>query len=61
MDRSIREHLFALHERIGKLGLLLMENGLTQAERNRFESEIRAAQLAVDHFRNALELEHHLA
>jgi hypothetical protein len=38
-----------------------MENRRTQIERNRLESEIRAAQLALTHYRKALELEQQLS
>jgi hypothetical protein len=34
-----------------------MENTLTQKQRNRLESEIRAAELALGYYRKALELE----
>ena len=34
-----------------------MENERMQEERNRLESEIRATQLALDHYCKALELE----
>lgn len=61
MDRPIREHLRALHQRIQELNEKIMENRLTTEERNLVESEIRAAQLALEHFRKALELEHHFA
>jgi hypothetical protein len=61
MDRPVREHLFALHERIQLLNHMLMENRLSLAERNHVEAEIRAAQLAIEYYRKALELEQQLA
>jgi len=60
MDRPIREHLRALHQRIQELNEKIMKNRLTPEERNSVESEIRAAQLALEHFRKALELEQQL-
>jgi hypothetical protein len=38
-----------------------MENKLSHTERNRVEAEIRAVNLALTHFRDALELERQLA
>jgi len=38
-----------------------MENRLSRTERNRVEAEIRAVNLALTHFREALELERQLA
>jgi hypothetical protein len=37
-----------------------MEDRRTQIDRNRIESEIRAAQSALTHYRKALELEQQL-
>jgi hypothetical protein len=34
-----------------------MDKSQTQAERNRVESEIRAAELALEYYRKAIELE----
>jgi hypothetical protein len=57
MERPVREHINFLERRVQKLNRLIMDNMRTQEERNRLESEIRAAQLALDHYRRALELE----
>jgi hypothetical protein len=61
MDRPIREHLISLNQRIQELSQQIMENRLTQSERNRVESEIRAAQQAAEYYRKALEIENRLA
>jgi hypothetical protein len=60
MDRPIREHLAWLHQLIQELNLKLMENRLNQAQRNHLEGEIRSAQMALEHYRKALELEKQL-
>jgi uncharacterized protein YlxW (UPF0749 family) len=57
MERPVKEHIYFLERRVQKLNRLIMDNTRTQEERNRLESEIRAAQLALDHYRKALELE----
>jgi len=57
MERPVKEHIYVLERRVQKLNRLIMDNRRTQKERNRLESEIRAAQLALDHYRKALELE----
>jgi hypothetical protein len=57
MDRPLNEHLSFLENRVQTLNRLLMANSQTQAERNRLESEIRAAELALTHYRKAVELE----
>jgi len=57
MERPVKEHIYFLERRVQKLNRLIMDNTRTQEERNRLESEIRAAQLALDHYRKALEME----
>jgi hypothetical protein len=57
MDRTVREHISYLQKRIRDLNAHAMDDNLTQAERNRIESEIRAAQQALIFYREALELE----
>ena len=60
LERSVREHLSRLQQRIQDLNLRIMENWCTKMESNRIEAEIRAARLAIDHYRKALELERQL-
>jgi hypothetical protein len=57
MDRTLREHISELEQRIEKLNARFMENDLKQTERNRIESEIRVAQQALMSYREGLELE----
>ena len=57
MDRTIREHITELEQRIEKLNMRCMENDLKQTERNRIESEIRIAQQVLNFYREGLELE----
>jgi hypothetical protein len=57
MDRTLREHISELEQRIEKLNARFMENDLTRTERNRVESELRVAQQALNFYREGLELE----
>ena len=60
MDRPLREHIASLEERLQRLNAAIMENQTSRAERNRIEAEIRAVNLALTHFRSAVELERQL-
>jgi hypothetical protein len=60
MDRPLREHVSHLEQRLRLLNNQLMEASRTIVERNRIESEIRAAELALVYYRKALELEKQL-
>ena len=57
MDRPVREHISQLQERIEKLNKEAMEDRRTLEERNRIESEIRVARLALTYYLKALEIE----
>jgi len=57
MDRTLREHISELEQRIRDLTVKSMENELKQTERNQVESEIRIAQQALNFYREGLELE----
>lgn len=61
MDRPLREHIGEFEKRLMRLAAKAMENKLSHTERNRVEAEIRAVNLALTHFRDALELERQLA
>jgi hypothetical protein len=61
VDRTLREHIGKLEKRLNRLAAESMENRLSHTERNRVEAEIRAANLALTYFRDALELERQLA
>ena len=56
MDVSVRDHIAQLEARIKALAAELMEEN-NVAKRNVMESEIRAAEMAVSHYRAALLLE----
>jgi hypothetical protein len=57
MDRTLRDHIAHLDTRLRELTTQIMDNTRTLAERNRIESEIRAAELAISYYKKALELE----
>jgi hypothetical protein len=59
MDRTLKEHISSLERRIKRFSEEGMNCGDLQ-ERNRIEAEIRAATLALAHFKAALELERSL-
>jgi hypothetical protein len=61
MDRTLRDHIAGLERRLRDLNAQVMENRRTLPERNRIESEIRAAELALSYYRKALELERQLS
>ena len=56
MDVTVREHLRKLEQRLQALSQEIMENR-TRDDRNKLEAEIRAVNLAITHYRTALELE----
>ena len=56
MDVSIRQHLQNLERRLEQLSRQIMENR-TREERNKLEAEIRAANLAIAHYKAAIDLE----
>lgn len=60
MDQTVGQHIKNLEERLRHLNLEFMDETNT-ARRNRLESEIRAVELALSHFRTALELERSLS
>jgi hypothetical protein len=57
MERPLKAHISYLETRLQQLNSEIMENWRTQIERNRLESEIRAAELALTYYRKALQLE----
>jgi uncharacterized protein with PhoU and TrkA domain len=56
----VGEHIRKLEERLEHLNMQVMENRAL-AQRNQIESEIRAVNLALSHYRAALELEKDLS
>jgi hypothetical protein len=59
MKRTVEEHILLLERKLGLLEAELM-NETSLENRNRIETEIRAANLALGHFRAALEVEQSL-
>jgi ABC-type phosphate transport system auxiliary subunit len=57
MDRPLKEHIAHLEQRLEALNQELMESAPIAADHNRIESDIRAAELALVYYRQALELE----
>jgi hypothetical protein len=60
VDRPLGEHIKQLEERLHRLSTESMENRLSRAQLNAIEAEIRAVNLALTHFREAMELESQL-
>ena len=56
MDRTLREHIEGLETRIRRLADRSMQSE-DLSERNRIESEIRAANLALAQYKSALAVE----
>ena len=56
MNRTVSEHIRELEDRIKQLNEEVMGEGLTLANRNQIEAEIRVAQMALSHYRSAIEL-----
>jgi hypothetical protein len=59
MDRTLREHITKLEQRVKFLSEQLMDTQDPTA-RNRMEADIRAANLALTHYRAALQVEESL-
>ena len=57
----VGEHIRKLEERLELLNMQIMESRRALAERNQIESEIRAVNLALSHYRAALEVEKDLS
>ena len=57
MDKPVGTHIRELEERAERLAANLLKEELKPTERNRLESDIRATNLALVYFREALELE----
>ncbi len=56
MEMTVRHHIESLERRIQQLGTELM-NAKDHARLNDLETEIRVANLALEHYREALRLE----
>ena len=60
MDKAIAVHISFLEQQLSVLRKELTEEGRTRVERERIESEISAAELALVYYRKALQLEQQL-
>ena len=60
MEKPIGEHIRKLEERLRLLSNEVMANRISLKERNQIEAEIRAVNIALSHYRAALELENTL-
>ena len=56
MNRTVSEHIRELEALIKQLNEEVMRDELTLADRNQIEAEIRVAQMALSHYRSAIEL-----
>ena len=61
METPVGEHIRRLEERLRVLSAEGMQNSRSLPERNRIEAEIRAVNLALAHYKAALELENKLS
>jgi hypothetical protein len=57
MDTTLREHIQRLEQKLKSMTADVTENRLSSEARNRTDAEIRAVNLALSHYREALELE----
>jgi len=57
MDKTVRLHIQELEARIHQLSVQMMDERNARSERNRLEAELRVAQQALEHYRQALEFE----
>lgn len=60
MDRTVREHISDLEQRLLKLNEQMMSGHRTLVKRNQLASEIRAVELALAYYRAALHIEQRL-
>jgi hypothetical protein len=60
VERPLREHIRILEARLEALNAQIMRNRVTREESNQLEAEIRAVNLALNHYRAAIEIEQSL-
>ena len=60
MDRSVRDHINGLEQRLLTLNASLMDED-NPSERNRLESQLRAIQSAIVLFKSAIEAEQQIS
>jgi len=57
MEKPLKQHIIQLEVRVQQLTQDIMQNRKTRDERNRIEAELRVAQQALSHYREAMKLE----
>jgi hypothetical protein len=57
MDQTLNVHISFLEQKLDDLHKRFLDDARTRVERNRIESDIRAAELALVYYKKALELE----
>jgi hypothetical protein len=57
MEQPLQQHIAHLEQRLKALNQQLMDEPQTKEERNRIETEIRVAQMALTYYQKAFELE----
>jgi hypothetical protein len=60
MDRTLGEHVRALEERMNLVSEQIMQENDSN-KRNHLESELRAVESALDHYRSAFRIERDIA
>ena len=60
MDRTLAEHISALEQKLNLISTQIMQENDT-SRRNQLESELRAVESALTHYRSALEIESRLS
>jgi Effector-associated domain 9 len=60
MERSLQEHIGALEQKLKLISTQIMQENNTR-RRNQLESELRAVESALAHYRSAFEIESRLS
>jgi hypothetical protein len=60
MERSLQEHIGALEQKLKLISTQIMQENNTR-RRNQLESELRAVESALTHYRSAFEIESRLS
>jgi len=60
MDRTVAQHIQALEEKLNSISAQIMQENDSD-KRNHLESELRAVESALTHYRSAFEIENRLS
>lgn len=60
MNRTLAEHIEALEQKLNSVSAQIMQENDSQ-KRNQLESELRAVESALSHYRSAFEIENRLS